>query len=135
MNLEIVRQGYGHAYTKYPFKYIETFRHYERRAREVEKGLWASDEASGDSTSGEATAPAGHQNDGGQDVVYVTKSGGKHHRGNCTHLSRSKIALSLIEAKRNGYGACNTCGRKRDSMSAVKYFLSGMGKEFCASWL
>ena len=28
VNLEIVRQGYGHAYTQFPFKHIELFRYY-----------------------------------------------------------------------------------------------------------
>ena len=40
VNLEIVRQGYGHAYTQYPFKHMELFRHYERQARQANKGLW-----------------------------------------------------------------------------------------------
>jgi len=42
VNLEIVRQGYGHAYTKYPFQHMELFRYYERQAREAGKGLWWS---------------------------------------------------------------------------------------------
>lgn len=42
VNLEIIRQGYGHAYVKYPFEHMELFRHYERRARESGKGLWAA---------------------------------------------------------------------------------------------
>lgn len=40
VNLEIVRQGYGHAYTKYPFKHMEEFRQAERQARENNRGLW-----------------------------------------------------------------------------------------------
>ncbi|MEK6808764.1 MAG: thermonuclease family protein, partial [Nanoarchaeota archaeon] len=32
LNAEIIRQGYGHAYTKFPFKYLEQFRQYEREA-------------------------------------------------------------------------------------------------------
>ena len=40
VNLEIVRQGYGQAYTRYPFKHMELFRHYEHRAQEARKGLW-----------------------------------------------------------------------------------------------
>lgn len=40
VNLEIVRQGYGFAYTKYPFKYMEEFREAERQARESNRGLW-----------------------------------------------------------------------------------------------
>ena len=41
LNAEIIKQGYGHAYTRFPFKYIEEFRQVERKARENRKGLWA----------------------------------------------------------------------------------------------
>ena len=40
LNAEIIKQGYGFAYTRLPFKYIEEFRRYEREARENKKGLW-----------------------------------------------------------------------------------------------
>lgn len=40
LNAEIIKQGYGFAYTKYPFKYLEQFRQYEREARENKRGLW-----------------------------------------------------------------------------------------------
>jgi len=40
LNAELIKQGYGHAYTKYPFKYLEQFRGYEREARESRIGLW-----------------------------------------------------------------------------------------------
>jgi micrococcal nuclease len=46
VNLEIVRQGYGHAYTKYPFEHMELFRVYERKAREAGRGLWGLADAS-----------------------------------------------------------------------------------------
>lgn len=39
-NAELIRQGYGHAYTKYPFRFMEEFRGYEREAREQKRGLW-----------------------------------------------------------------------------------------------
>jgi micrococcal nuclease len=40
LKAEIIRQGYGHAYTKYPFAYADEFRRYEREAREQGRGLW-----------------------------------------------------------------------------------------------
>lgn len=40
LNAEIIRQGYGFAYTKFPFKYLEQFRQYEREAKENKRGLW-----------------------------------------------------------------------------------------------
>jgi micrococcal nuclease len=39
-NTEIIKQGYGFAYTKYPFKYMEEFRGYEGEARGNGRGLW-----------------------------------------------------------------------------------------------
>ena len=40
LNAEIVKQGYGHAYTRYSFKYLERFRKYEKEARENKRGVW-----------------------------------------------------------------------------------------------
>jgi len=42
-NEEIIRQGYGHAFTKYPFaqEMMDRFRAAEREAREAGRGLWA----------------------------------------------------------------------------------------------
>ena len=40
LNAEIIRQGYGFAYTRYPFKYLDDFRQYERGARTNNRGLW-----------------------------------------------------------------------------------------------
>ena len=41
LNLEIVKQGYGYAFTRYPFKYMVRFREAERSARKGDLGLWA----------------------------------------------------------------------------------------------
>ena len=44
VNLEIIRQGFGHAYSDYPFAHLERFRDAEREAREASRGLWADDQ-------------------------------------------------------------------------------------------
>jgi micrococcal nuclease len=41
LNAEIIKQGYGYAYTRFPFKYLNEFRQYEKEAREAKRGLWA----------------------------------------------------------------------------------------------
>jgi micrococcal nuclease len=43
VNKEIIRRGYWHAYTKYPFdpSRMDEFRAAERQAREHKLGLWA----------------------------------------------------------------------------------------------
>lgn len=43
VNLEIVRQGYGRVLTAFPFKHQDMFLHYERQAREAQRGLWRQD--------------------------------------------------------------------------------------------
>jgi endonuclease YncB( thermonuclease family) len=40
VNAEIVEQGYGHAMTQYPFKYLNEFRGLEQHARQQGAGLW-----------------------------------------------------------------------------------------------
>jgi hypothetical protein len=41
-------------------------------------------------------------------VVYVTKTGSKYHRANCRYVSKSKIPMTLKEAKKK-YGPCSVC--------------------------
>ncbi len=42
LNAEIIRQGYGFAYTRFPFRMMDEFRALEREARDAARGLWAS---------------------------------------------------------------------------------------------
>ena len=44
--------------------------------------------------------------------VYVTRTGKKYHLGSCSSLRRSKIPISLAEAKQK-YGACSRCNPPR----------------------
>lgn len=40
VNAEIIRRGYGYAYTRFPFSYREEFLRLEREARDKQYGLW-----------------------------------------------------------------------------------------------
>jgi len=42
LNAELIRQGYGHAYTRFPFRYQGQFLALEREARAQGRGLWAA---------------------------------------------------------------------------------------------
>ncbi len=42
LNAELIRQGYAHAYTRFPFRYLVEFRELERQARSQTVGLWSS---------------------------------------------------------------------------------------------
>jgi len=46
-------------------------------------------------------------------TVYITSTGSKYHRGSCSYLSSSKIAISLSNAKSKGYTACSVCDPPR----------------------
>jgi micrococcal nuclease len=119
INLEIIRQGYGHAYTKYPFKYMELFRDCERQARESAKGLWAPDAVQKPSAIPESKPPEVRDDFGNKKeetpveiTVYVTRTGSKYHRAGCRYLAKSCIPMSLKEAKTR-YGPCSVCNPPR----------------------
>jgi endonuclease YncB( thermonuclease family) len=61
LNAEIISQGYGQAYTKYPFKYANEFRALEQQARSRNIGLWNASAAAVASSS-KAAAPQVHSN-------------------------------------------------------------------------
>jgi micrococcal nuclease len=42
LNRELIRQGYAHAYTRFPFRHLVEFRELERTARAESLGLWSS---------------------------------------------------------------------------------------------
>lgn len=104
VNAEIVRQGYGFAYTRFPFKHLEAFRLYEREAREHNRGQWAP----------EAPAvPAGRANGSAADrtrseTVYITRTGTKYHRQGCRSLSGGALAVALKDAAKT-HSACKIC--------------------------
>jgi micrococcal nuclease len=127
VNLEIVRQGYGQVYTAEAFNAIKLFLASQRKAREAGKGLWNPDlKADWDrerATPAQPPArpaaprpvekPAEEVKPVPQSVtVYVTRTGAKYHRGSCSYLRQSKIAISLDDAKRR-YGACSRCSPPR----------------------
>ncbi len=55
-----------------------------------------------------APAPAEISGSGAMEV-YITETGAKYHLNGCRHLSKSKIPVSLTDAKNGGYEPCKTC--------------------------
>jgi micrococcal nuclease len=110
LNAEIIRQGYGHAYVQYPFSRMETFRAFEKEAREQGRGLWA-DVAPGEpaSTATERrVVPPARANSQDESTVYVTNTGTRFHREGCQHL-KSRIPMQRARAIRSGYAPCKEC--------------------------
>lgn len=104
LNAEIIRQGYGHAYTEFPFARMEEFRSLEKEAAAAGRGLWGQDPPV-------ETALAAFRAEGvqaGTETVYVTRTGEKYHNAGCRHLARSQISMPLKDAA-GRYGPCSTC--------------------------
>ena len=105
VNLEIVRQGYGKAYVKYPFEHTPLFQHYEERARRAGKGLWSGSPPES-VLKQEAKTETGSKTDVEGDItVFVTKSGKKYHRESCRW---GTISMKLSAAREN-YEPCAKC--------------------------
>lgn len=125
-NARLLLDGYAQLLTIPPnVKYVDYFRQYQTEAREGNKGLWAlgpvpnaPPASSGQSVQASASitqlAPAGDQvQDKKEITVYVTRTGKKYHRDGCRYLAKSKIPMSLSDAKAAGYEPCSVCNPPR----------------------
>lgn len=45
----------------------------------------------------------------GEEIVYITKTGKKYHRKNCSTLHGTKIPIKVKDAVKNGYTPCKIC--------------------------
>jgi micrococcal nuclease len=107
VNAQIILMGFGHAYTQYPFKYMEAFRSYEKLAREAGLGLWNESA----SAAKQEAKPQISTND--NVTVYITKTGAKYHSAGCQYLRRSSIPISLKDAVARGHTPCSRCNPPR----------------------
>jgi micrococcal nuclease len=100
VNLELIKEGYGHAYTRFPFSKMDEFRAAEKGAREAGRGLWGDGK--------QVVKKISPQVGSGTLEVFVTKSGKKYHADGCRYLSKSRIPISLEKATKR-YAPCGTC--------------------------
>jgi len=107
VNLEIVKQGYGMAYLRFPHKLEKQFLDAEIAARRAAIGMWSSPR------SGffipDVRPKEQPKEEAQETTVYITKSGSKYHRAGCRYLSKSMIPISLKDAKERGYTPCKVC--------------------------
>ncbi len=98
VNLELIRQGYSRMDRIALADEQKLFEIYQRRAQQAGKGLWSKLLPVTPAT----TLP-------GITTVYITKSGKKYHRAQCQFLAKSKIPISLTQAKKRGFTPCKVC--------------------------
>ncbi len=111
MNKEIVKQGYGMAYLRYPHRLEAEFLEAELAARRAAIGMWASPrkQKRGTADKDAAFKEELRQTQQVEDTVYITRTGSKYHRTNCSYLRKSKTAITREEAIERGYEPCKRC--------------------------
>ncbi len=115
-NAKLLLDGYGQLLTIPPdVKYVDYFTKYQTEAKKNNKGLWAAPAMTATTlkttaTTQKSTAPQTYNNGGssGGTTVYITNTGKKYHRDGCSYL-KSKIPISLSDAKAQGYTPCSRC--------------------------
>jgi hypothetical protein len=120
INYEMVAEGWAWHYKQYDKD--KRFAEAETKAKAARKGLWAGQNP---------VAPWDwrKQKKGGKPVVkpkptgrpvpatpagevFVTENGEKYHAAGCQHLSKSKIAIALVSARRS-HTPCSKCAPPR----------------------
>jgi len=104
INLEIVQEGFAWHYTQYSKD--QTLANAEKEAKEAKRGLWSMPNPIPPweyrkGKKGDAPPDAA-------DALFVTSSGSKYHRVGCRSLSKSKIPISLDDARKR-YQPCSVC--------------------------
>ncbi len=99
INKEMVQEGWAWHYRQYSDD--EELAESQRTAKAAKVGLWQDSNP---------IAPWEFRHNPGPDdgKIYVTKSGSKYHRGNCRFVGKSRIPISLADAKER-YSACAVC--------------------------
>ena len=123
VDLEIVRQGYGKVSTRAGEPYREVLAWYETRAREAGRGVWGlaseppetvvplpvvSTPASTPRVTEPETRPPPPQPAETTDWVWITRSGSKYHREDCSHLTstRTRVRRSTVGTT---HEPCKSC--------------------------
>ncbi len=116
INLEMVAEGWAWHYKQYDKD--KRFADAEVKAKATRKGLWAGPdpvapwdwrrEKKGGKPVAKPKPPTKPSPATPPGVVYIAKTGKKYHTAGCQHLSKSKIAIALVRARRS-HTPCSRC--------------------------
>lgn len=118
-NAKLISSGYGHAYTKYPFKqeFMDLFRRLERDARENHRGLWQNDSteastlpsAPATTMQGSADTSSTLSKKENKEVQYwINTRTGVRHNSHCRWYGKTREGRYTTD---KGEGrACGICG-------------------------
>jgi len=109
VNLQIIKNGHGMAYLRFTHAREHEFIGAELTARRQAIGMWASPRSASPHPEKPTVTETIKPPDTQDEIVYITKTGSKYHRGSCSYLKKSKIPISKKDAKARGYGPCSRC--------------------------
>jgi len=136
LNSEVLRAGYAWCLPLESADHL-AFNNLEAAAREGKKGLWADSsptppwefrenaaktarsrtprvsqqqQTPPDNSSEGSMQPSTSAVGGSGRTVYITNTGKKYHSDGCRYLARSRIPISLEDAKTRGLTPCSRCG-------------------------
>jgi hypothetical protein len=89
------------------FTFFIGFAAFAQEAEETPTQPDSVQEAQGENTQNQVTEPE-KQPAPAPVLVYITRTGEKYHRGTCRYLAKSKIEVTLVDAKRH-YTPCSVC--------------------------
>lgn len=102
VNAWLLERGYAKVLTIPPnVRHAERFLGLQQKAREAGVGFW-SQERSEQVTENRADTKKR------EEIVYVTRTGSKYHRGSCRYLRKSQIPMKLSDAVLS-FGPCSVC--------------------------
>lgn len=91
-NAEIIMRGYGHAYTRFPFRLRDRFRRIEREARSAGVGLWGAEPGGRPAASAPGRTVAAAQRRGAGDDALTRWDDNGNGRITCAEARRHGIA-------------------------------------------
>ncbi len=118
VNAEMIRQGYAKLVLNASDKYAGILAKFQGIAQSAQKGIWSLAKQAIPARTSNNTADNPNNIVAGQpepnvanldQIVYVTRTGKRYHKMNCEHISKSKTAISLKEARLKGYTPCHVC--------------------------
>ena len=114
VNEAVIRKGYAKSGPSgINTKYKTTLDKAESKAKAEKLGTWKPIPKPKPKPTGKK--PTGKKPTGKKPItnnvaeVYITRTGGKYHRGSCRYLRKSKIPISKKSARSRGYDPCKVC--------------------------
>lgn len=115
-NAEIIRRGFGHAYTRFPFRYLDEFRKLEREARFEGHGLWGAEDSAPAANADAPSDRAAAWDDNGNGRISCAEA----RRHGIAPVRREHPAYEFMNDRDGDGVVCEAGGRNRDPAATFR---------------